>query len=36
VEQFRAHVLTFPADKVISLADMGFDDEWENLELWRA
>ncbi|WP_349428895.1 Abi family protein [Microbacterium sp. LWS13-1.2] len=35
VEQFRAHVLSFPDDKVISLADMGFDDEWEQLGLWN-
>lgn len=33
--KLRTHILTFPDDKVISLADMGFDDEWDSLELWR-
>lgn len=35
VEQFCARVLMFPDDKVISPADMGFDDEWDQLGLWR-
>ncbi|NYF16887.1 abortive infection bacteriophage resistance protein [Microbacterium sp. AK009] len=32
--KIRAHFLSFPDDKVISLADMGFDDEWETLDVW--